>query len=165
MKPIQGYESFYAVTLDGDIYSYRKGGVLKPTHSGKDPYPFVTLCDGKGGRERLMIHRIVATTRISNPYNLPDVNHKDGDKFNYHPDNLEWCTASDNAFHGYETGLIPTGENHHQAKLTQEQVDYCRTVFKKRHKEFGRSALSKRFGVNPSTISRILNNKTWTYDL
>lgn len=45
------------------------------------------------------MHRAVANAFIPNPNNLPQVNHKDGDKRNNNVDNLEWCTNRDNAIY------------------------------------------------------------------
>ncbi|MBS5626975.1 MAG: HNH endonuclease [Porphyromonadaceae bacterium] len=46
------------------------------------------------------IHRLVAKTFIPNPYNLPQVNHKDENKLNNSVENLEWCTAQYNLSYG-----------------------------------------------------------------
>lgn len=56
-----------------------------------------------------LVHRLVAETFIPNPNNLPQVNHKDGDRTNNNASNLEWVTASYNIQyrekHGEAKGL------------------------------------------------------------
>ena len=47
---------------------------------------------------------MVAETFLSNPDNLPQVNHKDCDKANNHVDNLEWISCSNNGKHAWENG-------------------------------------------------------------
>lgn len=37
---------------------------------------------------------------MPNPYNLPQINHKDENKFNNCADNLEWCTCKYNQNYG-----------------------------------------------------------------
>lgn len=51
------------------------------------------------------VHREVAKAFIDNPDELPQVNHKDGDKKNNRSDNLEWTTNKQNAEHAIDNGL------------------------------------------------------------
>ena len=50
-----------------------------------------------GKRVHKRIHRLVAEAFISNPDNLPQVNHKDENKLNNIASNLEWCDNTYNS--------------------------------------------------------------------
>lgn len=50
-------------------------------------------------------HRLIAVHFIPNPKNLPEINHKNGNKKDNSIENLEWCSYSRNLKHAYEIGL------------------------------------------------------------
>ena len=115
-------------------------------------YAYVHLCKNCKDTAYL-VHRLLAEAFIPNPLNLPCVRHIDGVTINNESTNLEWAT-----------GKIPGqahGEYSFNAKLTNEQAEWCRTVYIPRNKDFGAAALAKLFGVSPSTISYILNRRTY----
>ena len=98
MKDIKGYEGLYAITTEGDVYSYKRKRFLKYGVNNIG-YLCVNLCkDGKV--KSYYIHRLVAEAYIPNPENLPQINHRDENKANNCLQNLEWCDASYNINYG-----------------------------------------------------------------
>lgn len=108
-KDIVGYEGIYKVSNLGRVKSYSRypHGKLLSGVKSKNGYYKVILCKNKQ-KITISIHRLVATTFLPNPNNLPQVNHKDEDKSNNSLDNLEWCSASYN--HNYGTGIERTSK-------------------------------------------------------
>ena len=155
-KYIRGYGDRYRVTEDGLVWSKYKDGYLKTVVTEKG-YLKVELRLANQ-RRKIGIHRLVAEAFLPNPGNLPEVNHKDGDKTNNHVTNLEWCTHSENMKHAYLTGLekAVSGASHYRSKLTQEQADYIRKVYKRRDLDFGGNALAKKYGVSLWTIMNVV---------
>ena len=127
------------------------------------------MIDKSGYKEVIMngvtyrVHRVVAETFIKNGSMKPCVNHIDGNKLNNDVNNLEWVTHSENTIHAYNTGLEKKvfGEKHHAHKLVEKDVKYIRSVCKKHDPEFGYTALSKKFGVDRTTIADVVNENTW----
>ena len=119
-KDIKGFEGIYQVSDKGRVkrlareetYIQNDTGqlckrrypdrLIKPTITSG--YYEVNLCH-KDHSEYHRIHRLVALAFISNPDNLSQVNHIDGDKFNNCKENLEWCTECYNVQHAIDTGL------------------------------------------------------------
>lgn len=118
----------YLVSPRGEVFSTfgRRVIELKP---GIKPggYEFVGL-HADGICQYQMIHRVVATAFIPNPERFPEVNHKDGNKRLNHVENLEWCSRVQNASHAVSLGLIKSGAQHHNSKLTEEQVREIRAA-------------------------------------
>ena len=111
-KTIEGFEGLYEVSNLGRVRSLDrvrkagygstanvKGKILTPQYLKGTKYSVVTLCRNEAGKHYL-IHRLVATAFIDNPYNLPEVNHKDENPSNNNVSNLEWCDRKYNNNYG-----------------------------------------------------------------
>lgn len=102
-KPIEGYEELYEISNLGNIRSKNR---KVSTSNGKNwviegknrkctkhkGYYVIGLTKNKKEKQ-YKVHRLVAQAFIPNPYNLPQVNHKDANGLNNNVDNLEWCDA------------------------------------------------------------------------
>ena len=101
MKDIKGYEGLYAVTEEGQVWSYRSNKFLSSKYN-RYGYEQVILSN-KGEQKTLSVHKLVAEAYIPNPDNKPQVNHKDENKANNNINNLEWVTAKENMNYGTRT--------------------------------------------------------------
>ena len=123
LMAIDGFEGLYSVSEDGVVFSLRKGMRPLLPHMKKCGYAYVGLRQGAGIKPSYRrVHRLVAEAFIDNPHGKPQVNHIDGDKHNNVASNLEWVTASENMAHASEAGLLITGQDHHESKLSDDQV-------------------------------------------
>lgn len=106
MLPLAHFEKRYAITETGQIINLANNQPLLPSIN-PNGYLKVGLATGDGNHIQELIHILVAKHFIPNPYDHPQVNHKDGNKSNCSKSNLEWCTAKDNVLHALQHGLRP----------------------------------------------------------
>ena len=118
MKDIKGYEGLYAVTPEGEVWSYKYKKFLTPADDGNG-YLRVGLFKN-GERKMYMVHRLVAMAYLPNPENLPQVNHRDENKANNCLQNLEWCDASYNTNYGT---CIERRSSKHKKAILQFTLD------------------------------------------
>lgn len=127
------YEDFLTEhTAQVDRYTVYKTGAVVSSVTGnklsehdKGGYPAVSMRDGGKYRTK-RVHRVLAECFIPNPRGVDVVNHKDGDKYNYSLDNLEWVTQSENMKHAWDTGLKTT---------TDAVIANCKAISKIRGKQ------------------------------
>lgn len=98
----------FSLDIDGNVAG-KFGRVLKPKRQNGylvvSYYLPPTPIEGEKVRQ-MYVHRMMAECWIDNPDDLPEVNHKDGDKLNNVASNLEWVTRQDNVLHAIAAGLI-----------------------------------------------------------
>lgn len=142
----------------GGHYRYRNAG-LKKTRVNRLGYEQVGLSiDGvlKGH----LVHRLVAQAFLPNPDNLPEVNHKDGNKANNTLDNLEWISRKDNALHGTRTLGKNRGENNTRSKLTEFDVRLVVTLLEAGHTQ---TEVAKQLNITNGAIWRIQHGFNWSW--
>ena len=143
----------YEISKYGDVRNKITGKILKQKLD-KSNCLMVNLSLGARGKAKyFIVARLVAMAFVPNPMGYTWVRHIDGNTLNNEASNLEWVE-------GRWTSQ-PNGERSHNSKLTKEQVQWCRDMYKPRDKEYGLTPLAKRFNVSNSTMSYVLNSITY----
>lgn len=126
-RDVVGFEGVYKVSSLGNVARVRNGSLrqLKKCPAGGKhncDYLYVSLTH----RDKVRfssVHRLVAEAFIPNPEKLPQVNHKDEDKFNNCAENLEWCTASYNNRYGTKIARGVDAMKKSQSKRFDKKLD------------------------------------------
>jgi hypothetical protein len=163
--PIPEYDGYWA-REDGKIGSSnnRETGsvkILSPLviNSG---YQTVTLIKAGVYNERRTVHRLIAFTFLPNPRNLPEVNHKNGNKLDNRLDNLEWISTVGNRVHAIETGLrIPLkGEQAGRSKLTESQVMEIHKLYSE---GISTIEIAVKYGISNKHVDTISKGVEWKH--
>lgn len=164
-KPFKynGIETRYNVSKDGTITD-ENGNVVPTRPMYNKGYVAVYLRDRKAGLAKPMsVHRVVATTFIPNPNNLPEVNHINLIKDDNRLCNLEWVSKSENSMHKVINNVGPflPGEKNVTSKYTDAQIDdVCKML---EEGKLTNSEISKRTGVSTAMVSMVKIGKVRRY--
>lgn len=158
---IESYEQIYAVTDDGRIASYHRAPIWMQPSTG-DGYRLVAL-HTDAVRHNVLVGRLVYAAFGDKPMVWGDptwcVHRKDGNTLNDRIENLELMPVADLYPAREIRGTDINGERHHNAKLTQKQVDEIRDAL--RTTDVMQRDLAKKYGVAESTISSIHVGENW----
>lgn len=167
---IVDYEGHYQVSNLGRVRSldryvkvsnhqvFKKGKILSQCNTNG----YLSLCLRKDGKAKtIKVHIIVANHFIPSVEGKIFVNHKNGIKSDNNVNNLEWVTPKENSQHASETGLLKKGSDHHSSILTEDDVMYIRSTYKKG--EVTQQQLADEFGVCRAHIGAIILRKRWDH--
>lgn len=107
-KDIIGYEGLYQISNLGNVKNVKSQRILKGCTTKKVLYQYINLYKDSIKKTH-RIHQLVASAFLTNPDNLPQIDHIDRNKLNNKVSNLRYVSRSDNQIN---KGLInsTTGE-------------------------------------------------------
>lgn len=165
-RDVVGFEGLYQISNFGNCKSvdrvlrykngkehYYHGHMMKPVKCKNGYLEFQLNKDGK--RYCVMAHRVVAMAFIPNPFDFPQINHKDEIITNNCVDNLEWCTSKYNANYGtrkqrcYENGSKKQTKPIYQISLSGSVIKKWNSI----------GDASRALGISDSQIIRVCKHK------
>jgi DNA-binding CsgD family transcriptional regulator len=165
-RAVEGYAGRYECSNLGRVRSLlaptrgQAGATLKPfiAHNG---YLRVGLCKD-GQCQRHPVHRLVALAFIGFPGQTQQINHKDGDKTNNTPANLEWTSASANRLHACRTlgRKGPRGAQVGTARLSEEEARIVHEMYSQGDSQ---QAIADKLSISQSAIGFVLRGRTWKH--
>lgn len=97
LRDIPGFEGKYAITTDGDVWSYCDQ-IFMSAWVHNCGYLIVSLQENKdfGKQKNYRVHRLVAMTYIPNPEGKEEVDHINGNRKDNRVENLRWVSSAEN---------------------------------------------------------------------
>ena len=137
----------YSADDSGAIHSHKNGGD-KILRTGLLPTGYRIFTLSIGGKSRsVYAHRFVAIAKLGlPPFGKTEVNHKNGEKGNNNPSNLEWVTPSENSQHTYDTGL---------RKRISDDPSLAMEIRRALTQKESRRSIAIRLGINKNTVNAI----------
>jgi len=164
-KEIPGYDGRYFINEQGQVWSVAKSRLMSPQTDATHPYPWVLLTKPDKKKQPTTLYFLMrlawmppAPGEVGIGRGKWCVNHIDGDKFNNHISNLEWCKNEDNLRHAWVNNLQSYGENRPNSQFTSEQVREIRLRLINGEKV---KNLAQEFKVNLESIKRIQQYAAW----
>lgn len=127
----------------------------------KDGYLKVGVFSPKLGRYRpIGVHQLVADAFIGPCPEGKEVNHKDFDKQNNVPNNLEYLTPIENLEHKFVNGRCARGEKNGSSKLSEATAI---RVLEMAHNGTPHIEIARLLDLPPTTVHCITSGITWAY--
>lgn len=118
-------------------------------HRNTQGYRQVTL-KYKGEQKTIKVHRLVAGAFLGPPSPDDVVNHKNSDRSDNRPENLEWTTVQGNTDHHIAAGRKPRGLQHASTKIDPDRA------LQMRNDGFSFREIGEVFSATPQAVSQML---------
>jgi len=130
----------------------RLGRILKPGKCGGSRNYLSVALSHNGVIKYLTVHSLIALVFLGPRPDSHEINHKNGNKADNRPENLEYVTSQENKQHAHEMGLYRGPKRQWAAKLTPDDIHEIRRLLAIKTNQYD---IAKRFGVSQSIISGI----------
>jgi len=152
----------YRLNVELGIFeSFRKGdGVWKPLSGSiaSSGYMQHNIHLGRGMNKNCIVYAHILSYLITNGMYAEGliINHKDLNKLNNRPSNLEAITTSANVNHSYENNEILKQGSAHISKIRYEEI--CKIKFMmEEHPNWNKSKIARELGLNRIPVTRVIN--------
>lgn len=109
------------------------------------------------------VHRMVALAFIGPCPEGMQVNHKDGNKENNRPGNLEYVTCKENVRHSWANGLHKNDDRKGESQRSSKLTDAIVTEVRRRYPGESLEELATKFGVTRQCLWMVVKRKTWNH--
>ncbi len=161
----------YCAGDDGSIWSCWQQGRwrkivmrwhrLKPRKIGKG-YLAVWISNGVVSFNQYVHYLILITFVGHRPIGM-ECRHLDDNRNNNNAYNLLWGTSIENKADAYANGKSKVGEDHHLAKMTEEQVLDAIELRKTNRKFWSYQRLADKYGVTLGAVHAAVTGRNWKH--